>query len=182
MNALIINCSPVKSGATAEIANIVSDTLSNSYNTKCICIDDYAFSFCKGCRSCHKTAKCIQNDDIPVIIDEFEWADIIISVSPSYWADIPGQYKAFIDRCTPWCNTHEPHATISKGKRGYSIALRTGPSMKECERIIQSIEHFYGHLEIECCGRLGLCSVEYKEDLETKIDEITAFCEKILIS
>ncbi len=47
MNALIINCSPVKTGATAKIVNIVSDKLSSSYNTKCICIDDYDFNFCK---------------------------------------------------------------------------------------------------------------------------------------
>ena len=180
MNALIINCSPVRSGATAEIVRIVSEALSSKYTTKSICIDDYDFSFCKGCRSCHKTARCILNDDIPVIISEFEWADIIISVSPSYWADIPGQFKSFIDRCTPWCNTHEPHAAIRSGKKGYSIALRTGPSMKECERIIQSIEHFYGHMEIECCGRLGLCSIEYKEDVESRINEITTFCYDIL--
>ena len=37
-------------------------------------------------------------------------------MSPLYWADIPGQFKAFIDRCTPWCNTHEPHAKISSGR------------------------------------------------------------------
>ena len=53
-------------------------------------------------------------------------------------------------------------------------------SCEECDRIIQSIEHFYGHLEIECCGRLGLCSVEYKEDLETKKDEIISFCKNII--
>ena len=62
MKVLIMNCSPVRNGATAEIANIV------------------------------------------------------ISVSPSYWADVPGQFKSFIDRCTPWCNTHEPHAKISSGR------------------------------------------------------------------
>ena len=28
--------------------------------------------------------------------------------------------------------------------------------MHECERIIQTIEHFYGHLHIECSGHLGL--------------------------
>ena len=110
---------------------------------------------------------------------EFDQADVIICVSPSYWADIPGQFKAFIDRCTPWCNTHEPHAAIAAGKKGYSIALRTGPGMKECERIISSIEHFYGHLEIECCGHLGLCSVEYKEALEGRMDEIESFCRLI---
>ena len=44
MNALVINCSPVRNGATA---------------------------------------------------------DIVVSVSPSYWADMPGQFKVFIDWCTP---------------------------------------------------------------------------------
>jgi len=112
-------------------------------------------------------------------MEEFERADAIVCVAPSYWADIPGQFKAFIDRCTPWCNTHEPHASLSKGKRGYAIALRTGPSMPECQRIIGSIEHFYGHLEIECCGSLGLCSVKYKEAVEPRRAEITSFCDKV---
>ena len=45
MNALIINCSPVRTGATAEIANIVTEQLSARYNIRSICIDDYAFEF-----------------------------------------------------------------------------------------------------------------------------------------
>lgn len=152
MHALVINCSPVHTGATAEIAGIVSEKLSHKYTVRSVCIDDYHFQFCKGCRSCHATARCVQHDDVDLLMNELEWADIIVSVSPSYWADIPGQFKAFIDRCTPWCNTHEPHAAISTGKKGYTIALRTGSGMKECDKIISSIEHFYGHLEIECSG------------------------------
>jgi len=77
---------------------------------------------------------------------EYEWANIVVSISPSYWADIPGQFKVFIDRCTPWCNTHEPHE----------------------------------HLEIESCGNLGLCFVEYKEDVAGRIDEILDFCNMII--
>lgn len=179
MNALVINCSPVRRGATAEIVKIVSESLREKHTVRNICIDDYRFGFCKGCRSCHHTTKCIQHDDVDKIIDEFEWADLIVSVAPSYWADIPGQFKAFIDRCTPWCNTHEPHAKISAGKKGYAIALRTGPSMRECSRIIESIEHFYGHMEIACCGRLGLCSIEYKEAVEPRMAEIIEFCKRI---
>lgn len=110
---------------------------------------------------------------------ELDAADIIVSVSPSYWADVPGQFKAFIDRCTPWCNTHEPHASIKPGKKGYSIALRTGPNMPECERIIGSIEHFYGHLEIESAGHLGLTAVEYKVDAERRRQDIEEFCKSI---
>ena len=179
MNALVINCSPVKNGATAWIVETVSEALADRYSTKAICIDDYSFSFCKGCRSCHDTAVCVMQDDVSLIMEEFERADIIVCVSPSYWADIPGQFKAFIDRCTPYCNTHEPHAKLRAGKKGYVIALRTGPGMPECERIMQSITHFYGHLEIKSCGSLGLCSVENKEDAVTRKEEIMAFCSAI---
>ena len=181
MKALIINCSPVRDGATAEIVKLVSEQLSARYSVKCICIDDYSFAFCKGCRSCHSTAKCVMEDAgvIEGIMSEYDDAGIIVSVSPSYWADVPGQFKAFIDRCTPWCNTHEPHAAIRSGKKGYAIALRTGPNMTECERIIGSIEHFYGHLEIECKGHLGLTSIEHKENVAARKKDIIAFCSKI---
>ena len=181
MKALIINCSPVRNGATARIAEIIGDELKSRYEIKNICIDDYSFAFCKGCRACHKTASCVMSDASVIrdIMNEFDVADIIVSVAPSYWADIPGQYKAFIDRCTPWCNTHEPHATIKPGKKGYAVAVRTGPNMPECERLIGSIEHFYGHLEIERAGHLGLTSVEYKEDVEPRKDEIINFCRTI---
>ena len=179
MKALIINCSPVKNGATAEITEIISNVLKEKYDIQTVCIDDYRFGFCKGCRTCHSTAKCVQEDDVDKLIELYEWADIIVSVSPSYWADIPGQFKAFIDRCTPWCNTHEPHASIGRGKKGFAVALRTGPSMRECNRIIESIEHFYGHMEIECCGKLGSCSVEYREAVECRKNEIIDFCNQI---
>ena len=176
MNILLINCSPVRNGATAEIIKTVHSFLEHSHQIHSICIDDYEIHYCKGCRSCHQTAKCIQKDDVQTIIAEFEWADSIVCVSPSYWADVPGQFKAFIDRCTPWCNTHEPHEKLSAGKKGYAIALRTGPNMRECHRIIESIEHFYGHMEISPSGNLGLCSIAYKDDVGGRKQEIEAFC------
>lgn len=182
MNILIINCSPVMNGATAEIANTVSRYLQNGNTVKTICIDDFDIKYCRGCRKCHTTAECFQHDDTKKVIAYYEWADKIVSVSPSYWADIPGQFKVFIDRCTPWCNTHEPHAEISKGKKGYTIALRTGPHEAECKRIIGSIEHFYGHLEITASGNLSLCSIECKDDVANRIDEIKRFCDTILSS
>ncbi len=177
--ALIINCSPVRTGATAEIVRIAAAQLTARYNVKTVCIDDYDIAYCKGCRSCHTTAECILHDGADMLMAEFEAADVIVSVSPSYWADVPGQFKAFIDRCTPWSNTHEPHKALSGGKRGWAVVLRTGPGMKECERIIQTLEHFYGHLEIGRCGSQGLCSVACREDAEARKEEITAFCRQI---
>ncbi|MBQ1903255.1 MAG: flavodoxin family protein [Ruminococcus sp.] len=179
MKALIINCSPVRDGATAEIAGIIRAELSRKYETKQVCIDDYDIAFCKGCRSCHSTARCVMTDGAQQLMAEFEAADVIVCVSPSYWADVPGQFKAFIDRCTPYSNTHEPHASLSKGKKGYAVVLRTGANMKECERLVQTIEHFYGHLEIQCCGHLGLCGIENRQAVIARADELKNFCEGI---
>lgn len=41
MKALVINCSPVRNGATAEMVKIVSEELKEKYEVKSICIDDY---------------------------------------------------------------------------------------------------------------------------------------------
>lgn len=95
MKVLVMNCSPVRNGATAEIVNIVTARLEKKHDVKNICIDDYDIKFCKGCRICHNTAKCVQNDDVDRIIEQYEWADIVISVSPSYWADIWDNLKFY---------------------------------------------------------------------------------------
>ncbi len=179
MKILVINASPVRNGATAEIVRLVSGYLYSDNEVTAICIDDYEIKYCKGCRNCHKTASCVIDDDVNKLVSEFAAADKIICVAPSYWADVPGQFKVFIDRLTPWSNTHEPHASIPFGKQGYAIALRTGPNMSECERIIKTIEHFMSHLNISFKCGLGLCSVECRDDVEDKIPEIKAFCEKI---
>ena len=179
MKILVINCSPVRNGATAEIVSIVKKCVEKENTVDTVCIDDFEIKLCKGCRKCNEIAECFQEDDVVKLMKKYDWADRIVSVSPSYWADVPGQFKVFIDRCTPWCNTHEPHAALSTGKKGYVVALRTGAGMKECQRIFESIEHFYGHLEIECCDKLGLCSVEYKDAVEQRKGEIIEFCNKI---
>lgn len=73
-------------------------------------------------------------------------------------------------------------ATIPAGKKGYVIALRTGPNMHECQKIIGSIEHFYGHLEIQCSGSLGLPSIEFKENVEARADEIKHFVDGVVLA
>lgn len=179
MRALILNCSPVRTGATARVAEIICAQLENRYTAESACIDDYSVAYCRGCRSCHETAQCVMDDGAQALMARMEAADVIVCVSPSYWADVPGQFKVFIDRCTPWCNTHEPHASLSPGKRGYAVVLRTGSGMKECERLIETIEHFYGHLEIERSGRLALPQIEYREQVEPHREELERFCRGI---
>lgn len=39
--------------------------------------------------------------------------------------------------------------------------------------------NFYGHLHIECVGHLGLTSIEYKENVESRKQDIIDFCKVI---
>ena len=48
MKVLVMNCSPVRNGATAEIVNIVTACLEKKHDVNNICIDDYDIKFCKG--------------------------------------------------------------------------------------------------------------------------------------
>lgn len=41
MNILVINCSPVRNGATAEIVTLVKEYVGEGNEVKTICIDDY---------------------------------------------------------------------------------------------------------------------------------------------
>ena len=47
MNALIVNCSPVRKGATAEIAGSIARQRSEYFAVQSVCIDDYRFAFCR---------------------------------------------------------------------------------------------------------------------------------------
>lgn len=179
MKALILNCSPVRDGATAEICGIAANALQERFAVTASCIDDFSFSFCKGCRTCHETAKCVLHDDVEKLMCLFAENDVLLLVAPSYWGDVPGQFKAFIDRCTPWSNTHDPHAVLPAGKKGYCITLRTGDGEKEAIHLCDTIAHFFSHLNIEAAGRLPLTSVAYREDVEEKKNQIESFCKTI---
>ena len=81
---------------------------------------------------------------------------------------LPGQFKVFIDRCTPFSDTcpHPDHWTLRPGKRCYAVALRTGGRPVECEHIIDTVEHWCGHMGVEMAGSMYFCRIEGKEDIE----------------
>ena len=181
MRYLIINCSPVRNGATACLCDMLTRYVrENGQDVQSVCIEDYEMALCRGCRACHTTGECVTRDGAQQLLADFEKADRIVCVSPSYWADVPAQFKVFIDRCTPFSNTHEPRGRLSAGKKGYAAVLRTGPGSAECEKIIACIAHFLGHLDIETAGSLALCSIAGKQDLEQKKEQISAFCTELV--
>ena len=180
MRVLIVNGSPVRSGATAAIAALAAACAPEGAKVHQVCINDYALHFCRGCRRCHTTGRCVQHDGVDELLCEMDAADRLLFVVPSYWAEMPGELKCFVDRCTPYSNTHQPHAALKPGKTGYAIALRTGPGAPECERILGSMAHYFGHMEVAYGGGLALTSIAGREDVPARTEEIENFCREEL--
>lgn len=180
MRILLLNASPKANGATQEILLTVQEALPPGTIAELLCLGDWNIEYCLGCKSCYETCRCVRQDDMGVLLQKMDQADALVIAAPSYWADVPGQFKVFIDRCTPFSNTcpHPDHWTLAPGKRCYAIALRTGGRPGECEHIIGTIEHWCGHMGVEMAGSMYFCGIEGRQDIETHKTGIRAQAER----
>jgi multimeric flavodoxin WrbA len=178
-----INGSPRENGSTGFLINKIIEGI-GCKNVKRYCLGTTHISYCLGCKECHATGSCAQADDMDAIIADIIDATLIIIGSPSYWGGVTGQLKVFFDRSTPYSETNpnEAKTRIPEGKKGISIAVRAGSSKKENESILDSIEHYFGHLGIDSIGRFGVSDVDTLEDLlmnRKEIDKALKFGERI---
>lgn len=174
MRILLLNASARNSGATQEILRMLCSAVSPEDSAELVCLGDLNIRYCTGCKSCYQTGFCHQHDDMEMLMDRMNQADILVFAAPSYWADVPGQCKVFIDRCTPYgdTNPHPEHPVLRAGKRCYGIALRTGSRPMECEHIIETIRHWCGHMNIALADSMYFCGINDKRDILPHQDKI----------
>jgi len=155
MKILAINASPKKKGSTAFVLNKILEQLQLE-KIKYYCLGEMKIKYCLGCRRCEKEYKCIQKDDMNIFYSEIQKCDFFIIASPSYWGDITGQLKVFIDRNLHLCNTKTGKSILPKNKKGIAIAIRSGKNNKENVHIIDTIEHYFQHLDIVPISNLSI--------------------------
>ncbi|MFH1582656.1 MAG: flavodoxin family protein [bacterium] len=84
---------------TNYMIKIVLEATSHDYEM--INLKDKKINPCTACGGCYKTHKCIVKDDMQEISNKLEEADAIVLGSPTYFANVTGIMKNFIDRCLP---------------------------------------------------------------------------------
>ena len=57
---------------------------------------------CRACYGCVRARRCVLQDDMQELYDEFDRADAVVFVSPLYYATIPAQMLAVINRLYPY--------------------------------------------------------------------------------
>lgn len=170
MKVLCINGSPKATGSTARIIEKIAEGIHSvePSTVSTYVLNKLNIGYCQGCRECSYLGRCVQNDDMVPIISDLLTSDFVVVGSPSYWGDITGQLKVFIDRCLPLCEVSEGRTVVPAGKFGISVAVRTGRSKEENEHIVGTIEHFFGHLGITPITSYMVQQVESPRDLDNK--------------
>lgn len=155
------------------IDTIINGMAENGIETKKYCISEMNIQYCLGCKKCYVDGKCVQNDDVYQIVYDMLSADYIVIAAPSYWADVPGQLKVFFDRNTPFGDTN-PNRVLKAEKKikGIAIAIRAGMRQAENDLILNSIEHYFGHLGIETVRKFSVLQTNTLDELMAKNQDI----------
>lgn len=166
MKAVCILGSPNPDGNTARIAReVLRELEAHGMQTELVRLGERSIGYCRGCKACYQTGRCVQQDDVAPIVAGLLGADLVIVASPSYWGDVTGQLKVLIDRCTPYCNQNGAKLPVRTVARGAAIAVRAGWNKQENMRLVGTIEHFLGHLEIPLIGSFTAEGIDTPDDL-----------------
>ena len=99
MNILILSGSPRKGGNTELLAEAFAKGASAQHHVEIVFVRDYKVNPCLGCNACFKTnGICAQKDDMAMIYEKMNKADMLVIASPVYFYSISAQLKAVIDR------------------------------------------------------------------------------------
>lgn len=175
MKAVCLIGSPRGDGNTAYLVDhVIQGMQTRDIQVSRYCLGDLKIHYCLGCKNCYDTGLCIQRDDMDRIMQDIFESDIVLIASPSYWGDVTGQLKVFFDRNTPFADTNPKRPPITPGKVGASIAIRAGQTPRENIHIIETIEHYFGHLGIKPVAQMTVESLETLNDLQNKTKSIEA--------
>jgi len=146
MKVLGISGSPRKDGNTATLVKLILDRCHRAgIETEFVSLAGKKILPCIGCEKCRETKWCIiENDDWDKIIKKVLDCDVLVIGSPTYYFDVNGQTKNFIDRT--FSLYHDRKLT---GRKGVAVAVHAN---KGVTRTIQTLEGFLSTHEFASLG------------------------------
>ena len=146
MKVLGISGSMRKDGNTSELVNIILKRCDDAgIKTEFVSLSGKNIHPCLGCEKCKEKKWCvIENDDWDEVIQKVLDSDVLIIGSPTYYFDICGHLKNFIDRTYSLY-----HDRKLAGRKGIAVAVHAN---KGASRTIQTLEGFLSTHEFSSLG------------------------------
>nr|WP_319377117.1 flavodoxin family protein [uncultured Methanoregula sp.] len=146
MKVLGISGSPRKEGNTASLVKIILDRCEGAgLSTEFVSLAGKKILPCLGCEKCKEKKWCIiETDDWDKVMKKVLGCDVLVIGSPTYYFDVNGQTKNFIDRSYSLY-----HDRKLAGKKGVAVAVHAN---KGVSRTIQTLEGFLSSHEFSSLG------------------------------
>jgi len=144
MKALAIVGSPRKAN-TYRLVKAVCDLLrERNVETELIFLKDLDIKYCNGCDDyCGTKRECHVEDDMQMLYPKLKEADAIIIGTPTYFWNVSGLLKSFIDRTDPLYV-----ARALKGKIGAAVAVSEVDGQNLAISSISSFFHLHEMREV----------------------------------
>lgn len=172
-------------GSSAYLVDTLIKGINNpAVEVKKYCVGNMKMNYCFGCKKCYESGECVQNDEVKNVVLDILSSDFVVIAAPSWWADVPAQLKTLFDRTTPYGDTNPNRRyKAEKPVKGIAIAVRAGVRKHENELILNSIEHYFGHLGIETVERISITETDALSDLlenhKTEISQVFELGKRI---
>jgi len=112
-------------------------------------LSDFNIKHCAGCDDyCEKTGECKTLDDMQKLYPKLKEMDVLIIGSPTYFWNVSGSIKNFMDRCLPLY-----YHGVLKGKMGASL------SVSETDGQNRTLSAISGFFQLTGIKELGSVSI-----------------------
>lgn len=129
--------SPRKGNTEQMIKVILNSAKSNGAKTELILLREKKIEHCRGCSKCQETPyKCVIPDDMEEINHKLKESDILIFGSPTYFDNVSGLFKDFIDR------THPLYPQRALKNKKALVCCIGGGSIKTVGKAAEAIQNF----------------------------------------
>jgi len=171
MKVLGLSGSMRKDGNTAQLIHVILKRCANTeIKTEFVSLAGKRILPCLGCEKCKDRKWCIiENDDWNEIIQKVLDCDVLIIGSPTYYYDVCGHLKNFMDRTYSLY-----HDRKLAGRKGVAVAVN---AQKGATRTIQTIEGFLNAHEFSSLG--SVAGTGYEEGAVLKDQDAVQKAQKI---
>ncbi len=152
MKILAINGSPrtIRSITRKLVQHVLEGAARAGAETEIIDLCDLHVTPCTACEACSLNGICVNDDDIPPLLDRMREADGIIFASPVYIDNVSGQMKVFFDRLADAI-----HYQILAGKFGCSVATTHTSGGGE---VVMYQNHVLNYLGVVAVGGMSVAT------------------------
>ena len=164
MKIVCILGSPRAKGNSATIAQRFIDSAEAfGAETETFVLNKLTYRGCQACMACKTSLdRCIMKDDLAPVLEAVKKADVLVIATPTYYGNITGQLKCFIDRTYSFLKpdylSNSRPSRLAPGKKLLFVITQGAPDENMFDNVFPHYDRFfkwYGYAQsrlIRACG------------------------------